>query len=543
MAFTSCIGRPLAACTIISRNYLSHACVLAQSFLEHEPGGRFYLLVIDPLPEGLDLDGRIRLIRPEDLALPFYADMTFRYGVTELSTAVKPTFLRLLLHRHGEDPVVYFDPDILVTAPLDALRQALGSAGIVLTPHLLAPIPQDGREPTESSILIAGAYNLGFVGLRAATETEAFLLWWEERLRDACVVDLPRGLMVDQKWVDLVPGIFPSTGMLRDPTYNVAYWNIHARPLEERGGRFLVHGRPLTFFHFSGFNPAKPQVLSKEQNRTAVVPGTALAKLVDRYVQLHRENGFDKYSRLSYGYGRFDNGAAITEPIRRVYRELDEASRARFGNPFKAGEPGTLFAWATRPRRDEGRFSPFLESVYRSRPDVMEEWPDVYGRNREAFLTWALERGPKELGTTQRSCGFGTIYPRPPSPRTRAQTQSESTRWPPTDVSRRSLESGPFGPSSRPALTRSAPPGSRGGGSSGRTVRPPPDLTRSSRATGARSNSWLTATRNSGPCSSMRTTNCCAATRSCSGRWRNRDRGAPLPLRARRRRPRPGAGR
>ena len=37
----------IEACTIISGNYLSHARVLAESFLEHNPGGRFVTLVID----------------------------------------------------------------------------------------------------------------------------------------------------------------------------------------------------------------------------------------------------------------------------------------------------------------------------------------------------------------------------------------------------------------------------------------------------------------------------------------------------------------
>jgi len=42
----------MAACTIVSRNYLSHARILAESFARHEPDGRFYLLVVDRLPAG-----------------------------------------------------------------------------------------------------------------------------------------------------------------------------------------------------------------------------------------------------------------------------------------------------------------------------------------------------------------------------------------------------------------------------------------------------------------------------------------------------------
>src|SRR6516164_4067198 len=79
-----------AACTIVSRNYLSHARILAQSFKQHVPNGRFYLLIVDKLPEGVALDKSIRLIAPEELGFSSYPEMCFKYDVTELSTAVKP---------------------------------------------------------------------------------------------------------------------------------------------------------------------------------------------------------------------------------------------------------------------------------------------------------------------------------------------------------------------------------------------------------------------------------------------------------------------
>jgi GT2 family glycosyltransferase len=398
MAFSLSGLRPLAACTIISRNYLSHARVLAESFFRHEPGGRFYLLVVDKLPGDARFDSQIRLIEPEALALPYLEELTFAYDVIELCTAVKPTLLTLLLNQCHENPIVYFDPDILITGPLNALRKSLDAADIVLTPHLLEPIPPDGRLPSESDILVAGAYNLGFLALRKSSHTARFLGWWQDRLRDGCVVDLNRGLMTDQKWVDLVPGFFPGTTYLRDATYNVAYWNIHSRILEERGGQFLVNGEPLTFFHFSGFDPGRPQEFSKHQTRTPVIPGTALAKLLGRYVECHLANGFLTSSRWSYGYGRFDNGFVISQPLRQAYRELNESARAQFGNPFHVGETGTFLDWATHPEVTEHRLSPFLRALRQVRTDVAQAWPDVNRKDREAFLSWVLESGPREMG-------------------------------------------------------------------------------------------------------------------------------------------------
>src|SRR5215213_7089559 len=84
--------RPLAACTIISRNYLSQALVLARSFRAHEPDGHFYLLVVDDLPAdmpALDPALQVQLVTPEQLGLGHrYHELCFKYDVVELNTAV-----------------------------------------------------------------------------------------------------------------------------------------------------------------------------------------------------------------------------------------------------------------------------------------------------------------------------------------------------------------------------------------------------------------------------------------------------------------------
>src|SRR5262249_24027928 len=154
-------------------------------------------------------------IGPDALGLPCFYEMCFKYDVTELCTAVKPSFLSLLLDRYA-DGIIYFDPDILILKPLDELKALWRRADIVLTPHLLQPIPADGCKPTEQDIMLAGAYNLGFIAVRKSAETAEFLRWWNDRLRDGCRIDPARGLFTDQKWIDLVPGLFPSAGILRD---------------------------------------------------------------------------------------------------------------------------------------------------------------------------------------------------------------------------------------------------------------------------------------------------------------------------------------
>jgi glycosyltransferase involved in cell wall biosynthesis len=397
---TSRAGRKAmaAACTIISRNYLSYARILAQSFRQHHPDGRFYVLVIDGVPAGVKFDGDVAVIGPEVLELPYVFELCLKYDVTELATAVKPSLLLALLRHYSEQEVIYFDPDILITRQLSELFAAMNRSNVVLTPHLLSPIPVDGLRPSEQDILRAGAYNLGFIAVRESREVERFLEWWQERLQDFSRIDLANGLFTDQKWIDLVPGLVPDVSILNDETYNVAYWNLHSRSLARDNDRFLVNGRPLAFFHFSGFDPRRPGVFSRHQTRTAVTEGSPLARLLTLYSQLHFDNGFEESMGWEYGYSRFLNGVRIHEILRRLYLRLDARARLRFGNPFETQKPDSFFTWATSPSADCDNLSPFLHEIYRLRYEVASAFPDVRAADREGFLTWARSCGVREMG-------------------------------------------------------------------------------------------------------------------------------------------------
>ena len=153
-------------CTIIAKNYVAYARVLARSFREQHPDARCFALVIDDTEGYLDASEEpFELVTPEQLRLEGFEQMAARYDVLELSTAVKPWLLRHLLHDRGLEKIAYLDPDIQVCSSLAEIDALLDDHEIALIPHLTEPIPNDGRKPSETDILIAGAYNLGFVAL------------------------------------------------------------------------------------------------------------------------------------------------------------------------------------------------------------------------------------------------------------------------------------------------------------------------------------------------------------------------------------------
>ena len=389
--------RPFAACTIVCRNYLAQARALFESLVENEPATRLYLLVLDAEPADVEVDPRIEVVSPGRLPIPDFASMSFKYGVVEFNTAVKPYFLSLLFDACGEEEVVYFDPDILVMRRLDELRVALAASSIVLTPHITRPIPDDGLTPSEPDILVSGAYNLGFIGLRGSAETRRFLTWWARRLEDGCRIDVARGLFTDQKWIDLVPGLFPDTRILRDPGYNVAFWNLHERAVERVDGRYDVNGRPAAFFHISGFDPERPDLVSKHQTRTRVEPGSGLASLLEEYADRLARHGWKEARDQEYGYARFADGVRVPSLLRRLYLGLDSEKRRQLGDPYRDLGPGGFRDWATRPRPECGGLSYFLLDLFEARIDLQEAFPDVRGRDRDAYVEWARTQGPLEM--------------------------------------------------------------------------------------------------------------------------------------------------
>ena len=87
-------GASTTACTIVARNYLPAARVLAESYLRHHPGRHFVVAVIDgdgEYPDGSVVPGA-QLVGPDALGIDAetYLRMATAYTVMELATAVKP---------------------------------------------------------------------------------------------------------------------------------------------------------------------------------------------------------------------------------------------------------------------------------------------------------------------------------------------------------------------------------------------------------------------------------------------------------------------
>ena len=128
-------------CTIVAQNYLPQALALYSSIRDAEPDRDLVILVVDGDRRDLELDRPHLIIEgPTVLGLPVreFETLATIYDVVELSTAVKPLFLKALLVTYEQ--AVYLDPDTFVVSALTELEAAVDEWGIVLTPHFLQPI-------------------------------------------------------------------------------------------------------------------------------------------------------------------------------------------------------------------------------------------------------------------------------------------------------------------------------------------------------------------------------------------------------------------
>ncbi len=402
-------------CTIVARNYLAAARVLARSFTRHNPGGTCWTLVIDDVHG--DVDGNtepFEVVRPGDLEIDPWHEMTAGYSVLELSTAVKPWLLRHLLAKTGIERITYLDPDIQVFASLGEVEDLLGEHALVVNPHLTAPMPRDGRKPAETDILISGSFNLGFAGFAACEEVSALLDWWAERLATDCLVAPERGYFVDQRWMDLAPGLVPSLFVLRDPGFNVAYWNLSSRDVRHADGGYVVDGRPLRFFHFSGYDPAQPHLLSKHQDRIDLDRYPVVRELCDGYARALAAERHEECRRVPYAFDRLPGGIPLDGAARAVYREAVEAGTMSAADIFTDRGGRDFVAYLSAPASHGGDYgvTRYLEAVRASRSDLAGAFPDINGADGDRLLAWA-QLSPGDIPAALLGNGASSVAQRP----------------------------------------------------------------------------------------------------------------------------------
>jgi hypothetical protein len=291
------------------------------------------------------------------------------------------------------------DPDALCFRSLYEVIAALEDWNIVLTPHICSPAP-DEYYPGEKDFLKSGAFNMGFLALKNTTSSADFLNWWASHLKRDCLQEPDAGLFVDQKWMDLVPSCFDGVHILRNPAYNIAYWNLHERVLEDRDGILyeLHSGLPVAFIHFSGVTAGNGDEITKyvqrnplgshlHRKRYTLRERPDLIAPFEMYESLLASRGAESFARIPYGYGAYDNGEPISQLERSMYLVSDKW-RTSSADPFRTNS-GSFW----EASRKAGVRTPSTAYIRASSQDTIKK----YGRYMR-FIEFCLKCCLRVLG-------------------------------------------------------------------------------------------------------------------------------------------------
>lgn len=313
------------AFTLCSNNFLSYALTMANSLIEMNPHYRVVIGLVDeksPQANYSSISPHC-LISIREVGIPNLEWMISHYNIVELNTAAKPFYFDYLFREYNAEHILYFDPDIFVYEKLESLTDHFFESDVLLTPHVVKPIPF-GVYPWENHFLKHGIYNLGFIGLKNTVNTNALLTWWKDRCAEHCLADFRKGLYVDQLWANFIPLFFSKVHIEKNEGCNVAFWNLHEKELGKERNKYTVNGLPLIFFHFSSFDPNKPESLAKENYSNYDYKNNPyLLELLSQYRDSLIKNNYASSSRIQFAF----TDKSISKKLEEISKTIDRREK------------------------------------------------------------------------------------------------------------------------------------------------------------------------------------------------------------------------
>jgi hypothetical protein len=319
-----------AFCTVVSLSHLRPAYALAASLKSSLNTEQLHVLVIDAHVENLPVSPSGVILHSIDSVrdrLPPL--MVFYFDAFELCNALKP-FLVSLLFDLGAETVIYLDSDIYAVSSFEPVWSGLELHPVLLTPHLLQPPPLDLVYTNEVGVVDQGVYNGGFTAWRRGPESERALTWMCERFVRYGFNDRPNGMFVDQKLLPLVADYYSDDIWIwREPTVNIAFWNVHERQVEIRNGQYFIRDQPVIFFHLSGFRSECPNVpctyLPPTANENIISTAPWLSEVMTNYGALVDSISNPQLS-AEYPFSKRD-GFVLIPGLRRIIFKRGKLSR------------------------------------------------------------------------------------------------------------------------------------------------------------------------------------------------------------------------
>ena len=222
--------------TIVTPNYLNQALIWYESMIDsvmlassYDNNKYLFEIYLLGCVEKVNVKNNHAIKYVEDcIDNSIIDEITKKYTPAESCWVLKSFLLEYLINQKFEY-VFYFDSDIYLFGNLYEISRQMNNVSILLTPHYLIQYPTDNFTPTELTLLRAGLFNAGFIGVRNTEEARRFLHWWQAKNLAFGYNEPNKGMCGDQRWLDLVPILFNNVKICQHKGFNVAYWNLHER--------------------------------------------------------------------------------------------------------------------------------------------------------------------------------------------------------------------------------------------------------------------------------------------------------------------------
>lgn len=186
--------------------------------------------------------------------------------------------LRDMLVENPSRTVVLLGADCVLYDNIDGLREIMDESSIIITPHVINP-------PKEHT---AQLYKTGHVNadLIVVNRNSLPILEWLLEQKIGYYPD--EGIFYEQTWLSALPFIFHDVHILKNPGFNLAYFNIHEREIVDYSNmvkKYVVkHDGQLdwlSMIQFSGYEKGMLGKFSKHYN--GMIVNELLLQLIEEY--------------------------------------------------------------------------------------------------------------------------------------------------------------------------------------------------------------------------------------------------------------------
>ncbi|HEX3778995.1 MAG TPA: FkbM family methyltransferase [Pseudonocardiaceae bacterium] len=392
----------VTACTAATVAQLPAVRVLLKSFLDHHPGARFHVLLVDSDdPTGVAVpEGPVEFLHPSVIGVDDeqLARLRTAYRSDELGAVLRPTLMRwLVAATDTSGPVLYLDPAVLILGSiiepvLDGLvepggggQQAAGRKkhSVVLLPRVLKPLPEDNRRPDAADLHTEGLFDPALIAVNRGAED--FLRAWSDNTlhsQDGAFLD-GASVLVDHH-------------VLRDPGIGLSVFNAGQRALRaDENGAVTVDGAPLRSVHFAGFDPTRPWLLSAgyaDRPRVLLSEHRLLARLCAGYVAaLSSAVDSGEPAAIEQRIGSARPPAALRAAYRAAWQAADRDGE--LPPPPWIGAGAEFAEWAFAQVDAHPVSTRWATALWHDDPDLRRRFPHPLDADAAAFREWCAGVG------------------------------------------------------------------------------------------------------------------------------------------------------